>query len=279
MTPPASLALARPYSWLPPNGQEPARTIGERISPPEGFHRVQVEEGGFAHWLRGLPLKPDGAPVHLYGGSLKSRQDVHEAVVDMDVLKFQQCADAVMRLRAEYLWSAGKADKICFNFTSGDACCWKKWRNGWRPRLINKGRKVVFERTRGKDASRQAFMSYLDKVMEYAGTASLSRELPRATPERLRTGDVIIQGGFPGHAVLVLDMVENQHGERAMLLGQSYMPSQEFHVLKNPAGGESSLFSIFTGGKSPWFSIPTAGTLETPEWIFKITKACRRFPK
>ncbi len=267
VTLPAFCALAQTYPWLLPNDLEPGRTIGEKIHPPEGFERAPTEEGGFPRWLGGLPLKPDGAPVLVYGGSLKNRQDVHEAVVDLDVLKFQQCADAVIRLRAEYLWAAGMADAICFNFTSGDACCWKKWKNGWRPRLINKGKKVIFARTGDKDASRKAFMSYLNKVMQYAGTASLSRELPHTSPDRLRAGDVIVQGGFPGHAVLVLDMAQNQRGDRVMLLGQSYMPAQEFHVLKNPRSGIS-----------PWFMIKTEGILKTPEWDFDISKACRTFP-
>lgn len=41
--------------------------------------------------------------------------------------------------------------------------------------------------------------------------------------------------GSPGHVVLVLDICEDEAGKRAFLLGQGYMPAQEFHVLKNLA--------------------------------------------
>ena len=92
----------------------------------------------------------------------------------------------------------------------------------------------------------------------YAGTASLARELVRVTPEKLQPGDVWIRGGHPGHTVIVLDVVENpETGERRFLLAQSYMPAQDIHVLRNPAG------------PSPWYSVPGANErLQTPEWTF-----------
>ena len=69
-------------------------------------------------------------------------------------------------------------------------------------------------------------------------------------------GDFFIYGGSPGHVVLVLDIAINKiTGKRIMLLGQSYMPSQEFHILK-------SYEKI-----SPWYYIED-DILETPEWTF-----------
>ena len=50
----------------------------------------------------------------------------------------------------------------------------------------------------------------------------------------IRPGDFFIQGGFPGHAVVVLDVVEDPAGRRAFALAQSYMPAQDVHVLDNP---------------------------------------------
>ena len=76
----------------------------------------------------------------------------------------------------------------------------------------------------------------MDYVFAYAGTYSLAHELKPAPLATLQIGDVFIKGGFPGHAVLVADVVENaQTGEKRFLLVQSYMPAQEMHVLKNPA--------------------------------------------
>ena len=44
----------------------------------------------------------------------------------------------------------------------------------------------------------------------------------------MQIGDVLIQGGSPGHAVIVVDMAENPAtGEKLYLLAQSYMPAQD----------------------------------------------------
>ena len=77
----------------------------------------------------------------------------------------------------------------------------------------------------------------MDTVFAWAGTHSLERELKPAALAGIAAGDVFIKGGFPGHAVLVADVVENRAtGEKRFLLLQSYMPAQDIHVLKNPAG-------------------------------------------
>jgi hypothetical protein len=76
----------------------------------------------------------------------------------------------------------------------------------------------------------------MDVVFIWAGTYSLERELTPKPVAELAAGDLFIKGGFPGHAVLVADAVENRAtGERRFLLVQSFMPAQEMHVLKNPA--------------------------------------------
>ena len=263
----AFCAGAETYPWLQAGNYGTGESIGERIPAPEGYKRIQAPKGSFGAWLQRLPLRSEGVPVRLYpvsSGQTKTPSHIHHAVVDMDVLKFQQCADAIIRLRAEYLWSLGQADRICFNFTSGDACCWKDWKEGLRP--VVRGNKVRWKKSGKKVSTRSEFMKYLDKVMEYAGSASLQKELVRISPSQLTIGDVMIQGGYPGHAVLAIDAAENQRGDRVMLLGQSFMPSQEFHVLRNPADTAS-----------PWFKIKNTGSLETPEWTFDLKKDCRRF--
>ena len=96
----ADSRLSSPYPWL---DHAPADTIENRFTPPEGFARPAAEDKSFAAWLRGLPLLPGRPKVLLFDGREKGNQDAHDAVVDMDVgnRDLQQCADAVMRLRAE----------------------------------------------------------------------------------------------------------------------------------------------------------------------------------
>lgn len=243
------------------------QTLGERFTPPAGFERVPTVPGSFAEWLRSLPLKPGRGVVNLYNGRPKKDQQSHFAVIDIDTgtKDLQQCADAVIRLRAEYLFSVGRLDDIHFNFTSGDTARYLDWRDGLRP--VVRGNNVQWVRKAPPDTSRDGFREYLETVFRYAGSASLERELVRVERlEDMQAGDVFIQGGFPGHAVIIVDLAQQKGGlKKVFLLAQSYMPAQDIHVLRNPK----------TGG--PWFDLDFGGTLATPHWKFKPAHL-RRFP-
>lgn len=251
----ASPSIAAPqYAWPQP---ATADTLEQRIAPPPGFERVPVPDGSWAAWLRGLKLKPANSPVLTYTGQPKWRQDVHVAVIDIDVGKrdLQQCADAIMRLRAEWLYSANRTSDIAFNYTDGGRVPFSRWAKGERPSSSGKS----WRSSAKADASYASFRRYMDQVFSYAGTYSLDRELKPVPVPELAIGDVFIKGGFPGHAVLVADMVRDAAtGEKRFLLVQSYMPAQEMHVLKNPA----------TTDGSPWYSASVTWPLATPEWTF-----------
>lgn len=244
------------YAW-PSQTTTQSDTLEQRIAPPPGFTRVAAASGSWAEWLRGLRMKPAGAPVLIHTGAQKWRQDVHVAVVDIDVGQrdLQQCADAIMRLRAEWLFGSKRQQDIAFNYTDGGRVPFSRWAGGERPSSSGKS----WSRKAKADGSYASFRRYMDQVFSYAGTYSLDRELKRADPATIAIGDVFIKGGFPGHAVLVADMVENKTtGEKRFLLLQSYMPAQEIHVLKNPAAADGA----------PWYTTPVAWPLATPEWRF-----------
>ena len=115
---------------IKPNGN----TLATRFQPPNGFERIKATDNSFAHYLRNLPLKPAGTEVKFYDGSVKPNYDVYEAVIDLPIGKkdLHQCADAVMRLRAEYLWKQKKYDQIHFNFTNGFRVDYSEWMQGKR---------------------------------------------------------------------------------------------------------------------------------------------------
>ncbi len=78
----------------------------KQIPLPEGYERVALRENSFAGFLRNLPLRKDNT-VYLYNGQRKPNQSVHYAVIDISTgtKDLQQCADAIMRLRAEYFYA------------------------------------------------------------------------------------------------------------------------------------------------------------------------------
>jgi len=254
------------YPWLlaPPLVQQ---QLARRFPPPAGCRRVAVAGGSWGAWLRALPLRPAGTPARLYTGQLKDNQAVVAAVVDIDPgsKDLQQCADAVIRLRAEYLFSQN-FNKIHFHLTTGYDAWFSDYVAGRTFRV--QGEQVLLAPKPAEAPTHAALGRYLLPVFGYAGTLSLSRELRRIPVEEARPGDVFIHGGRPGHAVLVADVAEHpQSGQRYLLLAQSYMPAQNIHILRNTA--QPAL--------GAWFTVPApeAPFVETPEWTFARTELGR----
>lgn len=245
--------------------------LSGRFAPPEGYRRVKAPAKSFAAWLRGLPLRTDRTRVRSYKGDPLGSPSAAVAVLDLEQRNLQQCADSAIRLHAEYLWHRDRADKVAYHFASGDRSTWKAWRAGERFKV--KGRTV--ERVRGKARANThaAFRRYLTHTFIYAGTLSLHRDskaVPIGSP--LEGGDFVLQAGSPGHAVVILDIAENAKGERVALLGQGFMPAQDFHVLTdNHALGDGNV----------WFPLPDdsnpKATLDTPSWRPFARAQARRF--
>lgn len=243
--------------------------IETRFNPPQGYKRIGADSKSFAYYLRNLPLKPVGFEVKIYDGRIKPARRVYDAVVDLDIGKknLHQCADAVIRLRAEYLYAQKDFDKIHFNFTNGFRIDYSEWMKG--KRVVVDGNRTYWKLSAEPSNTYKSFWRYLELVFTYAGTLSLSRELQPVSIQDIKIGDVFIQGGSPGHAVIVVDLVVNSTtGDKLFLLAQSYMPAQEIQVLKNP--NDSKL--------SPWYSANINGDLVTPEWTFERTDL-KRFAK
>jgi hypothetical protein len=226
---------------------EPARTVAEAFVPPDAA--VRVRENPFGLWLRDLPVAGPDVPVKTFDG----RHVSHDArVVELDMVPgdLQQCADSVIRLRAQYLVDQG--DEVMFHATSGDELPWAKYAAGERPF-------VKSERIAWRSGSSKRWDDYLAAVFMWAGTWSLEHHDTVAvdTPE---PGDVVVQGGFPGHAVILLDVAERD-GETFVLVGEGFMPAQSFHVEIGPVEG--------------WWAWTDDG-LELPHWTLPAT-ALRRW--
>ena len=216
----------------------PYATIAAIPLPP-GYTRTAAAANSFVAWLRQLALKKNKT-VYLFNGLPKHNQAAQFAVIDITVgnKDLQQCADAIMRLRAEWLYSQQQLTAI--DFTDN---------NKTHYRLP-------------ATASRAVFDQYLEKVFSYCGTASLEKQLLAVNNfSEITPGDVLIKGGSPGHAMLVIDMAVNAAGKKIYLLAQGYMPAQDIHVVINP--DNSNL--------SPWYQANEQPVIYTPEWVFNQT--------
>jgi hypothetical protein len=211
----------------------PADNVLTRFKTPNGYHQQSVQSGSFAAYLQNLPLKPTGSHTLTYKGAVAATDVETAAVVDISVghQDLQQCADVVMRLRGEYLYSQKRYNDISFKFVSGFKCDYIHYANGYR---YHNDHWVLKSK---KDYGYKNFMGYIELVFAYAGTLSLEKELkPVVDPNTLKAGDVFIHGGSPGHCFVVMDVVENAQHQKQFLLAQSFMPAQNLQVLQMSPG-------------------------------------------
>ncbi|MBB6372053.1 DUF4846 domain-containing protein [Chryseobacterium shigense] len=238
-------------------------TIRERFSAPEGYIWIDEQPDSFGYFIENFKLKPYGSPILKYDGTPIATQDLHETVFDIDTgnKDLQQCADAAIRLRAEYLYKAKRFDEIKFHFTSGDLVSWNDYKSGIRA-FVN-GNSVSFRKTAGFDDSYQNFRKYLDLIFNYAGTISLNKETKAVTKTSdLKTGDILITPGSPGHIVFISGVCKNKNGEKLFLLSEGFTPAQSIHTLSNP----------FDKNISPWYNLDAnSSETKTARYFFKPT--------
>lgn len=236
-------------------------TIKERFSSPKDFVWVKSEGGSFGNFIENFELKEYNSPILKYDGTKIATQNLHEAIFNIDTgaKDLQQCADAIIRLRAEYLFKTKKFDEIKFHFTSGDLVSWEDYKNGTRA-FVN-GNSVNFRKTENFDDSYENFRKYLDLIFNYAGTISLTKETKAVSKTSdLKTGDILITPGSPGHVVFIAGVSENKEGKKLFLLAQGFTPAQSIHVMKNP----------FNPNISPWYELDVdAAETKTSRYLFK----------
>jgi len=220
----------------------------------------KYDVNSWQYFLQHLPVVDK--PIVDYTGKPISYQQKHVGIIPYDVgnADLQQCADALMRLRAEYLFQQKRYNEIGFHFVSGNYYTWNDYCKGLRP--VAKGRGVKFITGRSSEKTHESLRKYLDIVYSYASTISLSKELKTANDFEI--GTVIIHAGSPGHCFIIIDEATNKAGEKVFKLAEGYTPAQSIYVLRN----------LNEDGVSPWYKLKK-GVIETASYRFEEYKLGR----
>ncbi|MCD9584888.1 DUF4846 domain-containing protein [Tenacibaculum maritimum] len=245
---------------------EKGMTIKNRVKPPYGYKRVSYEAGTFESFIQNYTLKEYGSSIINYDKTKYFYQIGHIGILTLSVPEngLQQCADALIRLRAEYLWKTNQKEKIGFEFTSGHYCSWKKYAAGYRPKI--EGNKVTFYKIAKANYTKTAFYKYLNLIYMYSGTLSLYNELPKVVREEdLQLGDMLVKPGTPGHILMLVDEVINKKGEKLFVLAQGNIPAQSVHLLKN----------FNNASLTPWYSLKKNALIQVPGYSFDNSQFIR----
>lgn len=221
--------------WLPCRHSEDVRAprIGD-IAVPCGYERQVSTGDGYQAFIRNLPLAPETERVAYYENPemADAVEPYCHRVVDMPLLSVsEQCADACIHIRAEYLFQNRRYRDLHFEDTQHNVMRYP-WMGG---RL------------------REAYNNYLRHVYDWANTESLRNEMARRdSPADVEAGDVWCYDAHSrdsvryGHAMTVADVaIDSVTGEKIVMLVQGSTPACSIHVLRNTVEPEIS----------PWFRI------------------------
>ena len=201
-----------------------------RILPPEGYKRIPAAGNSFLSFMRQQPLYENGSMIYSYDGKALSNANA-AAVYSLSVGSegYQECADSIIRLWSEYLWSQGRKDALRFHLTNGSVCGYRSFSRG--KRVLAAGNHSVMIKLAPASDDEQTFHDWLMTVMRYAGTLSLDKESVPVPVQEVHPGEFLCTGGSPGHAVLIADEAVNEDGKRCFLLAEGFMPAQSCHII------------------------------------------------
>ena len=207
--------------------------IGNIPLPSNNYHRIKTETNSFAEWLRELPLNSTGSSVCNYrGGVFKDNADTSVAfVVDLDIngRKLEQCMDILVRLYAEYLWAEKRIENFMLPLPGGYWLKWKDWNKGFRPVFKGIDVKMVLSAKPGK--SIKIYKTYLNLVYSESHTQQFYHAYQSVERTKVQIGDVIIKKGTKGHAIMIVDLARNEHGDIIALIGNGDTPACQFFLL------------------------------------------------
>jgi hypothetical protein len=208
--------------------------IGLIPVPNPNFERIILKSDSFGSWLRSLPLKPANSAVLDYRGRVhKAGEDTAVgAVVDMDISgrKMEQCMDILIRLYAEFVWDQSRVSQLRLPLPGGYWLTWQDWANGFRPKY--QGIHVSMVQKNDEDFSLNNYRAFLREIYATSHTQQFYHAYQLLDRQSAQPGDFIVKKGRKRHAVMIVDIAQNMHGEQVALIGHGDTPACQFYLLR-----------------------------------------------
>jgi len=191
-----------------------SQTIESYFEIPKNYKRIIQSD--YHDWIISREINTKDKVKYFDGKTIDGLGTDYKAkfVYNIGKRNLHQCADAVMYNNARYFFDTKQYKKISYTFSyNAKVYSYVKEFN------------VFNEKT---------FKKYITMVWGYCGTWSLQEyDTVKIDIKEMQVGDMFLIGGFPGHTMSVVDMIENSEGNKKFMLAQSFMPAQEQHILLN----------------------------------------------
>jgi hypothetical protein len=241
---------AQSASFINPAGT----TIETRFTLPEGYKRVPVQKNSYAYFLRRLPMLPYDAVSNNSPPESQHVGALNLYPMNNMLKEIQLC----VRLRGEYFFRREQYDKIGFSIVNFQRVFYREFVEGL---MMTIGDKSYSTKQRLGVERYSSFNGYLGFVFINSDINTTLLDVQSVFINDIMPGDMFIQSGSSGGAVIVLDVAYNPStGDRIFLLAKNHKPARVAYVLVNPKERWSG---------SPWYKVKTEGDkIVTPEFVF-----------
>jgi len=242
-------------------------TLRQHFVEPQGYLRVANAPRTFGEWLRTLPLAAPGTVVNDDHGkpALVTTAGRVAAVVAID-MHAEDSADALLRLHAEWKFSAGERASISYASNSGRLMPFGLWIAGERIVARKQDWAWVYKTTPSANPTYADLRNFLDAAYQWTDPRALAIQGTAPDALDVSPGDYFVHAGKDPTLVIVLDVAKNSAGEPAMLLGHVAAPHQYIYVMQASKG-------------TAWFTPRPNQEIAAPGLRPFVWKEHRRLPK
>ncbi|MBD5269834.1 MAG: DUF4846 domain-containing protein [Bacteroides sp.] len=214
-----------------------SQTVRTRYHLPAGFYRTTPSRGSWEEFLQNLPLTGKDAAPFVFNGVQREQQGYTSvADVDTDSLDLHHSVNAVVRLRAEYLFDSGQYDKIHFTLNNNSRCDFLKWAQEFQA-SDNEKKAGSNDSSKENGFSHGVFLTYLRFILAHIDQKSFLSDMEEISEENFGIGTVIIDSKPPYACAIVVDYIKagvDKNGlndSDAVLLAQGGILSQDIVIL------------------------------------------------
>lgn len=202
---------------------------------PEGFERIDSTRlSPFQHWVSHIPLWHRGRPVNagIKGEKYPAEEVTRPIQFQWRVMRLADFAIPV-QLHAEYYLSKDQFQNWSFRLKNGERLEYTEFLKG-RP-VFRPGEGYSIKHTEERKSSQLEINKMLDLCTRNTTYSSLAANCDSITAEELMPGDLIIghnERGIRGQAWIVLNVIENEQGDRLYVVGTGCPDQCAFYIPK-----------------------------------------------
>jgi hypothetical protein len=208
-------------------------TFESEFKLPPGYLRPDSAElSPFQYWVSRFPLWHRWKPVGVWKGGKAYEKDEVARVVHLPWRgpNYRDCAIPV-RILAEFLHYRQREFDLWVIPHLGDTLRYRDWLNG---KAYYGGRGEVFIRPgESREPSKEEYYRFLDLCLKNTSYRSLAANCDSIAPDQVAPGDLFIaydKTGRKGRAYMILNMVNNNKGEKLYAVATGCPEACDFHI-------------------------------------------------